>query len=293
MKKRYFIIMIVCAGVTVLYISLSMLLINDSYDDGTEESVLIEPEHDAQSDATEWTPDENINVAAVSEETDVDGTDELQNQTATGNISRHDGADDVKASYDNDDLVKISDFDSNIVVDMRYATKDNFTGKIIYDFSDAYIRYGTMKKILSVQEALEKKGLGLKIWDAYRPPAAQYTLWDVTPDRRYVANPNNGYSSHSRGNTLDLTIVTIDGEEVTMPTGFDDFTSKADRDYSDCSEIERKNAIELETVMRQNGFHGYYAEWWHYTDDDAYDVYTDEEFTGAVEPCSYGRWVSH
>ncbi len=175
------------------------------------------------------------------------------------------------------DFVRILDFIPGIAVDLKYATADNFTGQCIYDFQEAYLRYGTVKKLAAAAQALSELGYGLKIWDAFRPVHAQFTLWAVCPDPTYVANPNTGYSSHSRGNTVDLTLVFLDtGEEVEMPTGFDDFSLLADRDYSD---VESAAALEhvqlLEQTMIRCGFVGYSGEWWHFSDSDAYDVETE------------------
>jgi D-alanyl-D-alanine dipeptidase len=115
-------------------------------------------------------------------------------------------------------------------------------------------------------------GYTLVIWDAYRPKEAQFKLWDVCPDGRYVANPHTGFSSHSRGNTIDITIQRFDGTPVKMPTKFDEFSSFADRDYSDIPQIARENALLLETLMKKHGFNPYAAEWWHYSDTTYYDV---------------------
>ena len=110
------------------------------------------------------------------------------------------------------------------------------------------------------------------IWDAFRPTAAHWKLWEVFPDPVYVANPEKGYSSHSCGNTVDVTLVTSGGELVEMPTDFDDFSSLADRDYSDVQEEAAQNALLLETVMTDCGFKPYSGEWWHFSDTDAYPV---------------------
>ncbi len=178
----------------------------------------------------------------------------------------------IEKNISDDDFVNLKEYIPGIVIDLKYSTTDNFTGKIIYEFSDAYLRYGTVKKLQKVQHEVNKKGYSLKIWDAYRPIESQFKLWDICPDSTYVANPNKGYSSHSRGNTVDITLVDSTGEEIIMPTGFDDFSKKADRDYNDCSEIAAANAEYLEHVMYQNGFKGYSSEWWHYSDTDVYDV---------------------
>lgn len=172
----------------------------------------------------------------------------------------------------NEELVRVKDYISTIYVDLKYATHDNFTGEIIYDFTDASLRYGTVKKLSGVQADLLEQGYSLKIWDAYRPTSAQFKLWEICPDATYVANPSTGISSHSRGNTIDVTLVRSDGSEVEMPTGFDDFSALADRDYSDISGEAAKNAMLLEQAMASHGFLCYTAEWWHYSDTDSYSV---------------------
>lgn len=169
-------------------------------------------------------------------------------------------------------FVKVVQYIPDIQVDLHYATAHNFTRRRIYDFSDAWLRYGTVKKLIPVQQALKEKGLYLKIWDAFRPVCAQFKLWEVYPDPVYVADPITGFSSHSRGNTLDITLVHADGSEVVMPTVFDDFSLLADRDYSDCSQEAAANALYLEQLMLQNGFQPYAGEWWHFSDRQEYDV---------------------
>lgn len=169
-------------------------------------------------------------------------------------------------------LVRVLDYIPTAVQELRYATGNNFTGQVIYPFEDAYLRYGTVRKLKLVSEDLAELGLYIKIWDGFRPVSAQFTLWEVYPDPTYVANPNKGYSSHSRGNTIDLTLVDENGTELEMPTGFDDFSAKADRNYSDCTESAANNAKILESLMEKHGFNGYYGEWWHYSDTTSYQV---------------------
>lgn len=170
------------------------------------------------------------------------------------------------------DMVLVSEYIPDIYIDLKYAAEDNFTGKRIYDFDEAYLRYGTVKKLKRVQSQLKKEGLALLIWDAYRPVKAQYRLWEICPNSKYVADPNTGYSSHSRGNTVDVTIVSRENEKIKMPTGFDDFSAKADRDYSDCTAKEAENARKLENLMKKAGFRAYQGEWWHFSDTESYPV---------------------
>lgn len=171
-----------------------------------------------------------------------------------------------------DAFVSVTDWIPGIYTDLRYASDNNFTGQVIYDFSDACLRYGTVRKLAAAQKTLEEAGYSLLIWDAFRPVSAQFRLWDICPDPAYVANPEKGYSSHSRGNTVDLTLVTPEGESVEMPTDFDNFTAMADRDYSDVSEEAASHARLLEEAMTAAGFRPYSAEWWHYSDTERYPV---------------------
>lgn len=173
---------------------------------------------------------------------------------------------------DRDTMVCVRDYIPDIEIDLKYGTTDNFTGQKIYDFTEAYLRYGTVEKLVKAQEHLKEQGFGLKIWDAYRPVQAQFALWAICPDPVYVADPTKGHSSHSRGNTVDLTLIRRDGTEVEMPTGFDDFSPLADRDYSDCSADTAGNALLLEETMEQYGFRPYKGEWWHFSDTDSYEV---------------------
>lgn len=171
-----------------------------------------------------------------------------------------------------EDFVRVLDYLPTARQELMYATDQNFTGQVIYDFSEAYLRYGTVKKLAAVSEDLAQLGLSLKIWDGFRPVSAQFQLWEVCPDPAFVADPRKGHSSHSRGNTVDLTLVDESGNELEMPTGFDDFSAKADRDYSDCSEAAAAHAELLEILMEKHGFQGYSAEWWHFTDTVEYPV---------------------
>lgn len=143
---------------------------------------------------------------------------------------------------EDDEYVLVNKYIPDIYVELMYATDNNFTGVRIYDFTDAYLRYGTVKKLANVQKELKEQGYSLKIWDAYRPFEAQQKLWEVYPDPNYVANPANGMKKHNIGGTVDITMVTADGSVISMPTEFDDFSLKADRDYSD---IEDEEAVKM------------------------------------------------
>ena len=170
---------------------------------------------------------------------------------------------------EDDEYVLVNKYIPDIYVELMYATDNNFTGVRIYDFTDAYLRYGTVKKLANVQKELNS----LKIWDAYRPFEAQQKLWEVYPDPNYVANPANGMKKHNLGGTVDITMVAADGSVISMPTEFDDFSLKADRDYSDIEDEEAvKNVMILQNAMENNGFTGYQGEWWDYSDTVEYEA---------------------
>ena len=174
---------------------------------------------------------------------------------------------------EDDEYVLVKKYIPDIYVELRYATENNFTGVKIYNFTDAYLRYGTVKKLADVQKELKEQGYSLKIWDAYRPYEAQQRLWEVYPDPNYVANPANGMRKHNLGGTIDVTLVKSDGTEIAMPTEFDDFTAKADRNYSDIEDEEAvKNVMILQEAMGNNGFTGYQGEWWDYSDTVEYEA---------------------
>lgn len=170
------------------------------------------------------------------------------------------------------DFVKVKEYIPDIVVELKYATNQNFTNHVVYDFTEAYLRYSTVLKLMDVQEELREQGLRLKIWDAFRPLKAQEKLWAAKPDPNFVSNPWNGTNSHSRGHTLDITLVNGEGKELEMPTGFDDFSTYADRDYSDCTDAAAKNAMLLQEVMEKNGFTGLQSEWWHFSENAEYEI---------------------
>ena len=180
-----------------------------------------------------------------------------------------------------DELVRVADFLPAVREELAYATENNFTGRKIYDFYNSYLRYGTVKKLSAVSAELEQQGLGILIWDGFRPVSAQAALWEICPDPLFVSHPVTGTRTHCRGGAVDLTLYDLEtGAQLEMPTDFDVFTDLADRDYSDCTPEAAANARLLETVMEKHGFKPFWAEWWHYTDTEDYPV--DEEFEPPV-----------
>lgn len=206
-------------------------------------------------------------------------TESLSVENVTAHTTEEESA---QPTPDDDEFVKITDYIPTIRQELAYATPNNFTNKVVYDFKDAYIRYGTLKKLEAVQNDLAEHGVGLVIWDAFRPVSGQQALWDAYPDPNYVASPDSG-GPHCRGNTVDVTLCDLKtGKKLEMPTKFDEFSEKANTDFSDDTPEARKNAELLYNTMKENGFEPYSQEWWHYQDSDYYDV--EKEFDPAKIP---------
>lgn len=185
-----------------------------------------------------------------------------------------------------EDFVKIKDYIPSVKERLYYATTENFTGQRIYDFNEAYLRYGTVKKLAAAAEELKKQGLGFLIWDGFRPVAAQNQLWEICPDTNYVSSPT-GRRTHCRGMAVDLTLINLNtGELLPMPSGFDDFSPAGDRDFSDCTEEKAQNAEFLKEIMVKHGFETIHSEWWHFSDSIEYPI--EESF----DPTASSTWIA-
>lgn len=175
-------------------------------------------------------------------------------------------------------LVRVRDYVDGVFVRLPYAGADNFTARRIYGFRDAYLRYGTVQKLAVAQEYVSRRGAALLIWDAYRPAAAQRLMWRFMPDDDFVADPSRGFSNHTRGCAVDLSLASPDGTELAMPSAFDDFTGRAKRVYEGLSDEVRRNVSLLERAMEGAGFVPYVNEWWHFNDTDRYSVLEEPPF---------------
>lgn len=182
------------------------------------------------------------------------------------------------------DLVNIATYIAGIVVDLKYATADNFTREIVYNFTTCYLIEPVAQALKKAQEDLQEEGLSrglgklrFKVWDGLRPEYAQEKFWKICPDPRYVSPPGQ-QGRHTRGTAVDLTIVKEDGSELEMPSEFDDFTDRAHADYQGCSQTAKDNRALLLLVMVRNGFKPCETEWWHfdYKGWRTYPVRTDD-----------------
>ncbi len=165
------------------------------------------------------------------------------------------------------ELVELTRLDPSIRLDIRYATANNFTGRILYDQPRAFLVQPAAEALARVHKAAAAKGYGLTIFDAYRPWRITKALWDATPpgpQRNYVANPKKG-SKHNRGCAVDLSLHQLDtGALVEMPSGYDEFTQRAHRDFMAAAPEAIANRERLERWMEAQGFRGISNEWWHF-----------------------------
>jgi len=169
-------------------------------------------------------------------------------------------------SADNE-LVRVKELIPDIVLDVRYNTVNNFTSQKLYTADECLLVLGAVRRLLVVQDSLRARGLGLKIFDGYRPRAVQYLMWEIVPNSTYVADPANG-SVHNRGGAVDVSLVDrATGQELSMPTEFDYFGPEAGHGWTTGLSPEQiENRALLKTIMEEvGGFASYSAEWWHYS----------------------------
>lgn len=161
-------------------------------------------------------------------------------------------------------LVDIHTINPSIIVDLRYATANNFTKQKIYPSMTCLVHKDTAQALDAIQKELAKRQLGIKIWDGYRSLEAQKKLWSICPDPKYVEPPHKG-GRHTRGTAVDVTLVDLKTKkELAMPTEFDNFTQKAWPTYNDLSDEVKKNRDLLHVVMKKHGFEPIRTEWWHF-----------------------------
>ena len=191
----------------------------------------------------------------------------------------------ISFSQLNNDFIDIKEYIPSIVIDLKYASNDNFTGHIVngYESPKCLLTIEAARSLRYIQTILNKFGYSLKIYDAYRPQRSvnHFINWsknlsDTINKRYYYPNLAKsilfklGYiaskSSHSRGSTVDLTLVDItSGKEVDMGSPYDFFGLESSHDYKNISNTQKNNRKFLLDIMTKNGFSSYSKEWWHYT----------------------------
>lgn len=198
-------------------------------------------------------------------------------------------------------FVYLSKIDTTIQADLRYYTSNNFIGKPIdgYKKNCIIISRETAKALKSVQKSLLKEGLSLKIFDAYRPQQSvdHFVKWakvlnDTLMKSQFYPNVakkdlfKRGYiaskSGHTRGSTVDLTIVDIKTrQELDMGSPYDFFGQQSHPFYKNITEEQKANRMLLRKMMLKNSFKPYENEWWHFTLNK--EPYPETYFNFAVE----------
>ncbi len=166
--------------------------------------------------------------------------------------------------YDTTQWTEVIRLDSSLVLDIRYATANNFMDTVIYDCARCLLRPKVAKGIVAAQADLKKQGLGFKLFDCYRPSPYQQRLWDIMPDPRYVADPKKG-SVHGRGAAVDLTLIDLEtGEQLDMGTTYDFFGPEAYPAYTKLADSVLANRRLLSQTLQRHGFAPITTEWWHF-----------------------------
>lgn len=166
--------------------------------------------------------------------------------------------------YDSIQWTDIAFLDKSIIIDMRYATVDNFVEEKMYECGRCFLRPEFAKLVVQMHKELKEQDLGLKMLDCFRPRPIQWKLWEKVPDPRYVADPRKG-SMHNRGLAVDLTIVDKDGKQLDMGTKYDYFGREAYHAYTNLPDSIMANRHLLKSLMLKYELKPTSTEWWHYS----------------------------
>ena len=174
--------------------------------------------------------------------------------------------DTLNSEYVNSDFVDVSLFSNDFILDIRYATKNNFLDSILYPCAKCLLRFEVLKDLLKAQSEFESLGYTIKLFDCYRPLSVQKAMWEKLPVVGLVADPATG-SRHNRGSAIDITLIDPEGNELDMGTAHDDFSKRA-RTFSQEVDIAiHENRMLLRKIMHKHHFIGINSEWWHFSHD--------------------------
>ena len=249
--------------------------------EGAKDAALSSPEGTAPQTA----PESAKSTSTVLPETDPDPSAEDPTENPDDG-DREDGAEDGKDQAGQSvalpeepfvykGLVELASVDDSFIIDQRYATENNFTGVVHYDRVLCLVNEDVLPMLIAANDAAKAEGYRIKIWDAYRPISVQQALHDAAPPElsAYVPGPSP-YSMHARGITVDVTLCDMDGNELDMPTGFDDSSERAHSDYAGATAEQIANRELLNRFMSAAGFRRSSLEWWHFDgpNRDRYEI---------------------
>lgn len=170
----------------------------------------------------------------------------------------------VVPDFDTIQWTEIKNNFPDIILDIRYATTNNFVEEQLYECPRCFLRPKIAEQLMAVYTELKKQNLGIKLFDCYRPLPVQQKLWNKVPNASYVTPPQRG-SMHNKGAAIDITIVDSAGQELEMGTEYDYFGKEAHHTYTDHSEVINQNRHLLKSLMSRYGFKSIRTEWWHYS----------------------------
>lgn len=169
-----------------------------------------------------------------------------------------------------------------IKIELAYATTQNFTGRVLYDDTRAWLRPEAADALCKAADSFVPMGLQLVLLDAFRPVSVQQALWAIRPDPEFVADPAIG-SDHSKGIAVDVTLADASGH-LDMGTAFDAAVPQSHHDRTDIPAVANERRFLLRKVMTRAGFQANPLEWWHYalTQGHRYPRIDHPEFTGVT-----------
>jgi D-alanyl-D-alanine dipeptidase len=176
------------------------------------------------------------------------------------------------------------------VLDIRYATADNLTGRPLYPVARCLLLPGPAARLERAAARLRAQGLRVVLHDCYRPLSVQRALWAAMPKVGYVADPATG-SHHNRGAAVDLSLADASGRPVALPTAYDAFGPKARAGATEgIAPAALANRRTLRAAMEAEGWKVNPAEWWHYDAPEAAGApLLDVPLQGAARPDGAGR----
>lgn len=171
-----------------------------------------------------------------------------------------------KGEFKETNLVELVKLDSTILLDIRYATSNNFVGQPVYKEARAFLQKDAAHALMRINTSLKALGYGLLVFDGYRPWSVTKIFYDGTSkeNKKFVADPKEG-SRHNRGCAIDVTLYDLKTKkEIQMPGVYDEMTERSYFDYTGGTEEQRKMRDLLISKMQEEGFTVYKYEWWHF-----------------------------
>ena len=171
-----------------------------------------------------------------------------------------------KGTFKETNLVELIKLDSTILLDIRYATKNNFVGQPVYKEARAFLQKDAAEALKKVNTKMHTLGYGLLVFDGYRPWDVTKLFYDVTSkeNKKFVADPKEG-SRHNRGCAIDVSLYDlVTKKEIEMPGVYDEMTESSYFDYTGGTNEQRKTRDLLIAAMKEEGFDVYKYEWWHF-----------------------------